>query len=315
MNPWHTGVLAVTAAAVMVAAQAAPAQMRSDDCRNLVVNVHDTTGIGIPNALVTFDRGWSVATDYDGRAVLDCRPMMRPTIVLEVKAHGFKTVQLIIASDLLINGHDVYLQRDDTSGDIPSSRTVAARELSPEIQKKSAALQEAGVTALSKGDNAEAEKRFRDALALTPSSSSIYNNIGVSYLRRYRFDEAATWFEKAVQTSPYSPQLLGNLGMIRWVQRRYEESYELIERAVTGGFSAPGAHFILGLVSLQKGRLDRAVEQLRKTDPEKYPIRDLFLSIALHAQGKEKAASRSYETFTRISPAPLYSTWLPKLVE
>jgi hypothetical protein len=312
MKPWYTGALAVIA--VVLAAAAARGQTRSEDCKNLVVQVHDATGMGIPNALVTFDRAWSVSTDYDGKAMMECRPMARGTVMVDVTARGFKPARLTVFPDPMLRNNDVFMERE-TSANTPNSTTVSARELAPDVQKKSALLQHEGATALSNGDNEEAEHRFRDALALTPSASSIYNNIGVSYLRRYKFDEAATWFEKAVQASPYDPQLLGNLGMVRWIQKRYEESYQLLDRAVLGGFDAPGAHFVVGVVSLQKAQAEKAVEQLRKTDPAKYPMRDLFLSIALHTQRKEKAASRSFESFTRSSHAPLYLAFLPRSLD
>ena len=172
--------------------------------------------------------------------------------MVEVAAHGYKPVRLTLSSDPLFARNNVYLERQ-TTADAPASATVNARELSPDVQKRSSALQEEAMAALKRGDNDGAEKLLMQALELTPSSSSIHNNIGITYLRRYKFERAATWFEKAVQISPYSPQVLGNLGMVRWLQGKQEECYQLLDRAVVGGFSTPGAHFILGVISLQKG--------------------------------------------------------------
>ena len=173
MKPWL--IVAVAAVVSLLAPRAAPVRAQSEGCKNLVIQVHDPSGVVIPNALVTFDQSWSVPTDFEGRARLDCRSLPRNSVMVEVAAHGYKPVRLTLSSDPLFARNNVYLERQ-TTADAPASATVNARELSPDVQKRSSALQEEAMAALKRGDNDGAEKLLMQALELTPSSSSIHNS-------------------------------------------------------------------------------------------------------------------------------------------
>ncbi len=188
---------------------------------------------------------------------------------------------------------DISLERNTT--DFSWSNTVSVGELSEKVQKRSSLLQKEALRAIDRGDNLLGEQLLRRALEMTPSAGAIYNNLGVSFLRRHNFDEAALWFERAVKVAPYDPQLLGNLGIIRWAQLRTEESYRLIDRAAADGFSTPAAHYILGIMSLEKGEAADAIKEFRKSDPDRYPRIGLYLSIALDAKGKSKGKMRNAE--------------------
>ena len=107
------------------------------------------------------------------------------------------------------------------------------------------------------------------------------------------------WFEKAVQAAPYEPSMVANLGLVRWMQRRLDESYELLQRADSMGYSTPGGNFLLGVMSLRKSNPKLAMNYLKKVPVEKYPYRDLYLSLAQREAGKAKAAEESFRTFMK----------------
>jgi Tfp pilus assembly protein PilF len=306
MNPWHKKTLLIACAvALMWPVFPVCAAGFSDDCRQVRFYVKDSTGFGIPNAILTLDQTWVLTTDFDGAVEIECRPNFRSAIPVEVSAQGFKRKSEMIRL-VGLTGAEIRLEKE-TRESVPAGPTVSAAELAPEVQERSEKLQKEGLDALARGENEKAEEALREALELTPSSGGIYNNIGVAHLRRQDMDKAAEWFEKAALVSPYNPVILGNLGLIRYLQHREEESYPLLDRGVAGGFSSPTAHYVLGILALQRGHYLRAVEQLRNTDSTRHPYRDLYLSIAQRELGRVKAADKTFQSFVKTHKAPLAS--------
>jgi len=48
-------------------------------------------------------------------------------------------------------------------------------------------------------DWAVAEKAYQDAIAISPQTPAIYNNLGLSYMRQRRYDDAIAQFQKSLQ--------------------------------------------------------------------------------------------------------------------
>jgi Tfp pilus assembly protein PilF len=165
-------------------------------------------------------------------------------------------------------------------------------------------LQQEAEKALAAKDYEVAEKLLMEVLQLTPSSASAANNLGVVALHKKDLETAASWFQKASEEAPYKPDILGNFGLVRWMQRRPEESYTILKKAFSMGYESNLGNYILGTVGLKNGDSKDAVERLKKTPPERFPYRDLYLSIALRNCGKTRAADESYRNFFRHNPAP-----------
>ncbi len=270
------------------------------DCRNLSVLVRERNGLGISGATVRVEGVWEATTDSDGIAVFDCRHIGHFPGMVEVTASGYQPARVPI--DPLSNQPET-VELDRAGPPMPyAGNKVDEKELSPEVQEKSAHLQAEASKALAAHDYETAQGLLLAALRLTPSSPAIYNNLGVTSLHYHDIETAATWFEKAVRASPYDPSLAGNLGLVRWLQHRAEESYTLLLRANDLGYQSAAGHYVLGLMSLQRGFPQKAVEHLKKIPQEKFSYRDLYLSIALRACGKTRAAQESYQNFLRRNP-------------
>ena len=270
------------------------------DCQNVSVLVRDQGGLGISGATVRLEGLWEATTDLNGVAVFDCRLSVNFPAMVEVTAPGYKPSRVPVGP--MSGGPDtVDLERLD-----PQTRylgeKVDVRELSPEVREKSERLVNESSRAIAQGDYDGAKQLLQQALQLTPSSAPIYNNLGVAYLHTHDIDGAASWFEKAVKAAPYDASIAGNLGLVRWIQHRPEESYAILLRADAMGYESAGGHYVLGVMSLQKGLAKKAVEHLKKIPPEKFPYRDLYLSLALRACGRTKAAEESYQSFLRRDP-------------
>jgi Tfp pilus assembly protein PilF len=310
MYPWQNKALLTGCALVLILPlEGARGQAWTSDCSKVVVHVRDSSGLGIANAMVTVNQAWTYTTDFDGAATLECRPDMNSGALVEVTAHGFKP-QSRVLHQLKFGDANIYLDRAISESRV-SSATVSVKELRPDVQARSEELQEKAVKALQNGEDMAAEELLKEAFELTPSSGSICNNLGVAYLQRNEYGEAAAWFEKAAAAAPYNPLILGNLGLIRWYQNRQDESYMLLDRAVTGGYSSPFGHYLLGVMFLQKDEYKKSIEQMRKTDRERFPYRDLYISLAQRMKGDQKAAVRSYRTFVENHTASLQTALIP----
>lgn len=187
-----------------------------------------------------------------------------------------------------------------------SRGTVGIAELSPEAQEKSLQLQEAGMDALRHANYEGADRLLRQALELTPSAYTIYNNLGVSSVRSLRLNEASEWLDKAHAMAPFDPVVTGNLGLIRWMQTRNEESYDLLQIAVGHGYSSGSAHYALGVMALQRGYPLEAVRNLSKVNRRSYPARDLYLSLALRELGRIGPSAKSLRKFLAGNRAPWF---------
>ncbi len=79
----------------------------------------------------------------------------------------------------------------------------------------------------------EAERDFRNALALSPEESSVLNYLGYSLIdRNSKLDEAVKMVQKAVELRPNDGYIIDSLGWAYYRLSRYEEAVAELERAV-----------------------------------------------------------------------------------
>lgn len=280
-------------------------------CRDIVLEVTDANGIAIMGADIgTENQGLEITTNSEGFAAIPCRTIGRgilPTIT--VTAPGYKAMQVNLIPDAG-SPMEVRLARGENSASRTAGPTVKASELNAEIQKHSERLQRLAEKAMAEEDFDGAEKYLVEALQLTPSTASIANNLGILALHRSDLAEAASWFQKASEAAPYKPDILGNLGLVRWMQRQYQESYTILTKAYSRGYESGLGNYILGTIELRMGHSKNALEHLKKASADRFPHRNLYLSLALRNCGKQKAADESYREFLKHNPAPYFVSLL-----
>jgi Flp pilus assembly protein TadD len=88
---------------------------------------------------------------------------------------------------------------------------------------------EQGSRALEQGDNALAEKNFREAHRLDPRSVEILNNLAISLARQNREAEAIAFYEQALKVRPGDPITLRNLGVAYFRAHRYKDARPLLQ--------------------------------------------------------------------------------------
>jgi Tfp pilus assembly protein PilF len=269
-------------------------------CGELRLMIRDEGGRPISGAAVRTESGMVMSSDSTGWIEVATGNLIHLPMHVEVDAQGYKSRQAYLGpTDCQV---EIGLERVPTNSSY--APTISADELRPDVQKQSMALQQQAEKAMRAKDYVAVEHLLHQALELTPSSSGIYNNIGVAFLRMGNLDQAAEWFEKAVRLAPFDPLLTGNLGLTRWLQHRTDESRRLLSTAVARGYSVPSAHYILGVTALGRGHDREAIRELSKVG-KNYPYRDLFLAVALGNTGKSSKAHKELRDFFRRYPAPL----------
>ncbi len=272
-------------------------------CSDIELNIKDSRGRAIMGATVVTEKSaMPFRADIQGLVSVPCRDFIGIMTELEVRAPGFKPSKVIITRNS--RSPIGIILKELHRSPAGSSRTVGIQELRQSVRHESRRIQAQVEKALQHKDYDAAEKLYLEAMRLTPSDSSIPNNLGVLALSRNDLNAAGSWFEMALQLDPYKAGYAVNLGILRWLQSRKDESYQLLIKAAAQGYESDMVHYIIGRASLEKGLYEEAVNHLKKAPQGRFPYRDLFLSIALHNLGEEKAAENLYWNFLRHNPFP-----------
>jgi len=79
----------------------------------------------------------------------------------------------------------------------------------------------------------DAEKTFKQAIAVRPEYWAGYNWLGLFYQRHARYEEAAAMYSQVVSLAPDSFTGYSNLGGVRILQGKYAEAVPLLERSLS----------------------------------------------------------------------------------
>jgi Tfp pilus assembly protein PilF len=279
------------------------------NCREIEITVRDSMGMVISDAVIVTDSSaMPFTTDIQGLTEIPCFTGMNAFSMLEVRAPGYRASRVRITPDANYR-LEVILDKQDPVAPAAGA-IISAKELNKTIQMESQELQNRAASAIRGQDYNTAGTLLLKALELTPSNAEITNNLGVIALHKKDLNAAGMWFEKAMKMAPRKAVFIGNLGIVRWIQARTEESYTLLKRAASMGYESGPVNYVIGKVSLTKGENTQAIEYFKKTSTDRFPYRDLYLSIALYHLGNTKAAEETYYDFLRRNPFP-YAFGIP----
>jgi eukaryotic-like serine/threonine-protein kinase len=171
----------------------------------------------------------------------------------------------------------------------PRARAAAERalEFDPELADAHASL--ARALSLYFWDMEAAERHFRRAIELDPSSSTAYW-FYAEYLRnRGRFDEALAGVQKAQELDPLSALPFAAKGIILYMARQYDQALDEFQRLLRVAPSVTYAYFYVGLINLQKGDDEAALAALNTLDPEGQHPGALSVRGMIHAKAGRQA--------------------------
>ena len=113
---------------------------------------------------------------------------------------------------------------------------------------------------------AEAEAAYKKALELDPNHANAYAGLATLYNRQKKFKEAQEMSALATKHgstggASMSPELLYNQGAIAWNANDFAQAQEKFEAAVKAKPDYAEAHFMLGKVYINLGKLAEAVTE------------------------------------------------------
>jgi tetratricopeptide (TPR) repeat protein len=179
----------------------------------------------------------------------------------------------------------------------PSKKATGAAPAERDPQK----LFEAGEAALHAGRLDEAERSFRQVVAINPGVAGAYANLGVIQMRRKQWPQALEMLHKAEKLAPDIAGIRLNIGLAYFRQNDFARAIRPFESVVQQSPDSYQARYLLGLCYFFNDRWTDAIGALeplwgRASDQLNY------LYVLEHAADKaknpaleEKAAARLVE--------------------
>jgi Flp pilus assembly protein TadD len=137
----------------------------------------------------------------------------------------------------------------------------------PAITQQPAALEAALQQAIlhhRAGRLTEAERIYRDVLAVQPDRPGAINNLGLVLMDQGKLEEAAATFRRALALKPDDTLTHGNLGLVLKEQGKLEEAAATFQRVLALKPDDAWAYGNLGNVLRMLGRLDEAAASYRQ---------------------------------------------------
>ncbi len=159
----------------------------------------------------------------------------------------------------------------------------------------------AGEASLRAGKLDEAERAFRQVLAIDPGVAGAYANLGVIHMRRKQWPQALEMLRKAEKLAPDLPGIRLNVGLVYFRQSDFKRAIRPFESVVKQSPDSYQARYLLGLCYFFNDRWTDAIGALeplwgKASDQLNY------LYVLEHAADKakdsaleEKAAARLVE--------------------
>lgn len=171
------------------------------------------------------------------------------------------------------------------------NRTANAVATEPSVTTSDPARSfQAGQEALAQGHLQEAERDFRQVLAVNPEVGGAYANLGVVYMRRKQWNKALEELRKAEAIMPKVPGVRLNIGLVYYRQGNYPKAIPQFESVVRDQPDALQSRYLLGLCYFFTNRWADAADTLEPLWPQQSTqLSYLYvLSISAHRAGRKE---------------------------
>jgi protein O-GlcNAc transferase len=161
-----------------------------------------------------------------------------------------------------------------------------------------------GLEAHQAGDLAEAERAFREALALTPDRPSVLTNLGLVLLQAQKFEEAEAILHKKAAVESNSAASLLALGDCLMLRDKHQDALACYVNAAEREADSPLAHSRAGRALLTLGRHAEALARFERALALE-PQNTFFLlnrGNILFAQDDYAAALAAYDALLAADP-------------
>jgi protein O-GlcNAc transferase len=114
-----------------------------------------------------------------------------------------------------------------------------------------------------KGDFADSEQHYRQAVALAPGRADLHRALGETLLKEGKPAGAESEFRQSLQIDPRNADAVKGLASSLYLLKRYSEAAPLVERLVQAPAAAPGLFFILATCYDHLQDRERALDAYR----------------------------------------------------
>jgi len=173
----------------------------------------------------------------------------------------------------------------------------------------------AGEDALNGSRLDEAERDFRQVLAVNPQVGGAYVNLGVVYMRRKQWSNALEMLRKAERLMPQEAGIRRNIGLAYFRQNEFLKAIPPFESVVRDQPDAPQPRYLLGLCYFFAERWADAANTLEPLwGQESGQLSYLYvLSIAAHRAGmKELDEKATAQLITAGEGSPEFHLFMGK---
>ena len=164
-----------------------------------------------------------------------------------------------------------------------------------------------GVAYLNSGEPRRALPELTRAIEIAPRQAPYHRALGLAYLLNRNPPEAVKALQRAVELDPKSADTFNDLGQAYLEKGDLPRAEQALKAALGNTFypTPQRAHFTLGTVYQQQGRLEEAAAQFRRAvdvDPE-FANAHNSLGIVYLAQNRPDLAVPSFEAASRLTPS------------
>ena len=173
------------------------------------------------------------------------------------------------------------------------------------VPKPAVALYEKGLEFARAGETDRAIEQLKQAVALHPNFSLALNELGVQYMKKGEFDKAAEALAKVVHLSPDSAEPILNYGIALFNQKKLPEAEVQLRAAVKKNDHSFAAHHYLGMTLIGRKSYADAEAELRRAIELGGPRAGLahyYLGGVYWQAGKLQQAADELETYLKLEP-------------
>jgi len=159
-----------------------------------------------------------------------------------------------------------------------------------------ALLFQRGQAALNAGRLDEAERAFRQVLAVDPQSGGAYANLGVVYMRRKQWTTALNMLRKAERLLPEVAGIRLNIGLAYYRQSEYLKAIPSLESVVRDQPDGMQGRYLLGECYFVAERWADAADTLAPLwqQESSQPLYLYMLSMSAHKAGKNELDEKAW---------------------
>lgn len=167
-----------------------------------------------------------------------------------------------------------------------------------------------GATLSNEGKFDEAILKFQEVLVDVPKCAECYLNIGSVYAQKKEYDKSEEFYRKVLELNPESVDAYNGLATIFNAQKRFPEaqaaSAEATKRAsgASGGAANPEALYNQGVIAWNANDFQKAQESFTATlaaSPNHAEAHFMLGKVYLNL-GKLPEAAKEFETYTKVAP-------------